>query len=133
MATDDQRRDLVPQDNTSLERQTPGGLLQNALKNLDTDQVRKISETAAEQAVNLEVEKVRAERRYQHASRDLDQFVEQAARLDRSQASDYRMEAEFESASGRTHVQVSKSSSKVTVIIAVIIGIVLLLLFASRR
>lgn len=133
MATDDQRRDLVPQDNNSLERQTPGGLLQNALKNLDKEQVRRVSETAADQALQLEVDKVRAERRYQNASRDMDEFVEQASRLDRSQASDYRMQAEFESASGRTHVQVSKSSSKVTVIIAVIIGIVLLLLFASRR
>jgi hypothetical protein len=131
---DDPRRDLVPQDNnTSLERQTPGSLLQNALKNLDPEQVRKISETAAEQAVNLEVEKVRAERRYQNASRDMDEFVEQAGKLDRSLASDYRMQGDFETASGRTNVQVSKSSSKVTVIIAVIIGIVLLLLFASRN
>jgi len=132
MPTDDRQRNLMPQDNSSLERPTPGGLLQNALKNLDKEQVRRVSETAADQALQLEVDKLRAERRYQNASRDMDEFVEQASKLDRSQASDYRMQAEFESASGRTHVQVSKSSSKVTVIIAVIIGIVLLLLFASR-
>lgn len=134
MPNDEKSNELVRQENnSSLERQTPGGLLHSALKNLDGEQVRKLSEVAAQQALNLEVERVKAERRYQAASRDMDEFVEQAGKLDRSQASDYRMQGDFESASGKTNVQVSKNASHVTVIIAVIIGIVLLILFASRN
>ena len=134
MNNDEHKRDLAPREQgTGLERQTPGGLLQDALKHLDRDQIKKLSETAAEHGLSLEAERVRGERRFENASRDMDQFVEQASRLDRSQASDYKMQAEFESASGRTNVQVSKSASKVTVIIAIVIALVLLLLFASSH
>jgi hypothetical protein len=76
----EEKRDLVPRDQgTSLERQTPGGLLDNALKNLDREQVKRLSETAAEHALNLKVEKVRADARFENASRDMDQFVENAS------------------------------------------------------
>jgi hypothetical protein len=125
----------VPQENNiSLERQhTPGNLLDTALTHLDREQVKKLSGTAAEKALNIQEEKVRAELRFQHSSRDMNEFVETATRLDRSQASDYKMQAEFESASGKTHVQVSKHGSYVTLAIAVVVGIFLLLIFLSRH
>lgn len=131
---EDQRRTSAPrEEGKSLERQTPSGLLQNALLNLDKEQVKKLSETAAEHALNLELDKVRAERRFENASRDMDSFIDQSSRLERSQASDYSMQAEFESASGRTNVKVAKQSSRVTLAIAVIVAVLLLILFASRH
>ena len=134
MENEDQSHSLVPQDqNTSLEKQTPGSLLDNALSHLDQEQVKKLSATAAEKALNIKEEKIRADHRFVNASRDMNEFIENASRLDRSQASDYKMQAEFESASGKTHVQVAKQGSKITLVIAIVIGIVLLLLFLSRH
>ena len=135
MENDEQRPDYAPQDqNTSLVKpQPPGSLLDTALTHLDKEQVKRLSEVAAEKAVNLREEKVRGEMRFQNASRDMNEFIDSASRLDKSQTSDYKMQGEFQSASGRTNVEVSKRGSMVTLAIAVVIGLVLLLLFMSRH
>jgi hypothetical protein len=135
MENDEQRPDFPAQDQSTglVKQQTPGGLLDAALTHLDREQVKRLSEVAAEKALNIKEEKVRAEMRFGNASRDMNEFIDNASRLDRSQASDYKMQGEFESASGRTNVQVSKQGSKVTLVIAIVIGLVLLLLFMSRH
>lgn len=134
MENDPQRPEFPAQEqNTALAKQTPGSLLDNALMHLDKEQVTKLSAVAAEKALNLKEEKLRAEMRYQNSSRDMNEFIENASRLDRSQASDYKMQADFESASGRTNVQVSKQGSKVTLVIAIVIGLVILYLLTSRH
>ena len=135
MNEDDNRRDLVPQNQHSdRDRENPAGLLQNALKNLDEAQTKNLSEETARKAIELRLERERANDRFENAGREMNRFAQKASDLDRSQqASDFRMQGNFEGASGHTNIQVSKNTSKVTVIIALVIAILLLLVFMSRR
>ena len=62
MPNDNQNPGSVPQDpNTSLAKQAPGNLLNTALSNLKPEQVNRLSQIAAEKALNIQEEKVRAE------------------------------------------------------------------------
>jgi hypothetical protein len=99
---------------------------------LTDEQVNKFSERAAEEGLKLKVGEIQAEGRYQNTTRDTDQFVETAKRLN-NQTSDFEMHGDFHSASGQTSVHVSKRGSWLTLVIAIVIALVLLLIFVSRH
>ena len=71
--------------------------------------------------------------RLEHSGQEMNDFINNAGRLDKSQVSDYKMQGTFKGASGETHVQVSKEGSKVTLVVAIVVGLILLLVFLSRH
>jgi hypothetical protein len=128
-----ERDTAQPSASTSLEKVIPGSILQTALKNLDREQIKRISDKAIDEHLALEVEAKKANQRFENSSRDLDEFVHGAERLDQQRTSDYHMHGEFKTASGTTSVRVAKEGSKITIVVAVVIGLVLVLLFMSRH
>lgn len=131
MANDN--KDLIRK-NESLFRPTAEDILDNPFENLDRQQTEDISRQAAEEAVRIAVEKKRSEQKFENAQKDISTFVDNANRIDQaSRGRDYSMSGSFESASGTTNVQISKQNSKMAIIIAVVVGLVLLIFFLFGR
>lgn len=130
---DDAKKDLVPREQ-NLEIANSNDLLRDAVRQLDADQRKRISEKATEAALNLQVQGATAEQNFQNASRDMEAFVQNVHQLDRGvPGRDYTADASFQSASGTTNIRVTRRTSTVTVVVAVVIGLVLLLLFMTRH
>jgi len=55
--------------------------------------------------------------------------IHQVRALENSTKSDYTVKAEYETASGRTNVEVRKSNNTVIIVIAIVVAILILLLF----
>lgn len=116
----------------SVQKRAPSDLLNHALENLTDRQVNELSEQAAKEALSIQAERVRADDRFQNAQRDMNDFVRTAADVGRISGTDHKMQGSFESASGTTHIQVSKSTGLFTIVIAVAIAALLILIFLSR-
>jgi len=112
----------------SVARMTPANILQTPLENLDPEAQRRILETAANKGLDLQVERQRAARKDEASSRRMGEFIDDAHRINQIQGIDSHIHAGFETSSGRTSIELKKQSSVVTIVIAVIIGLVLIVL-----
>ena len=122
----DNGAELVRQNESSLFKPTAEDIFEDVFTDLDPDQAAQVKAIAAEEAMRLVAEKKRGEIKYANASRDIENFVNNADLMDQRKK-DYQMSAEFEGASGTTKIQVGRSWSK-TLIAGSVIGIVLLLI-----
>ena len=124
-------RDDLPakRDNFSLAQ--PGSLLDEALSKLPQDQQEKLLSKALEKRMDIDEEGKRADLRYQASSVDMANTIRQLDALEKSTNSDYTVHAEYETASGRTNIEVKKSNNTVIIVIAIVIGVILLLMFAN--
>lgn len=111
---------------------TSDQLLRNAIRNLTPEQMSQISAKATEEALKIQTEAVRADQRFQNASRDIDSFIDGTRRLE-SQNVDFKQSGTFNTASGTTSINVRKDQSKTWIIVAVALAILVLLLILSRR
>jgi hypothetical protein len=109
----------------------PGSLLDEALSRLPREQQEKMLAKAIEKRIDIEAEAKAADLRYQASSADMANTLRQIHAIEQSTKSDYTVRAEYHTASGKTDVEVKKSNNSVIIIIAIVLGIILLLVFAN--
>lgn len=107
-----------------------GSLLDSALANIPAEQREKLIQKALEKRLDLDVEAVRANRRFDASSSDMTNTIDHVRRLESSTKSDYTVKANYETASGYTTVEVRKSTNTVLIVIAVVVAVVFLILFS---
>lgn len=122
----DNGAELVRQNDSSLFKPTAEDIFDDVFTDLDPDQAAQVKAIAAEEAMRLVAEKKRGEIKFANASRDIENFVNNADLMDQRKK-DYQMSAEFEGASGVTKIQVGRNWSK-TIVVGSILGILLLLI-----
>ena len=118
--------ELMRPNDTGLFKPTAEDLFEDVFSDLDAEQAAQIKAKAAEEAMRLVAEKKRGEIKYVNASRDIENFVNNADLMDQRKK-DYQMSAEFEGASGVTKIQVGRNWSK-TLVVGGTIGVLLLLI-----
>jgi hypothetical protein len=92
----------------------------------------QISLRATEEAVNLQTEAIRADQRFHNASRDIDSFIQGTQKL-KDQDVSFSNSGTFNTASGTTSIKVSKDNSRIWIIAAIALAVVVLLLVLGRR
>ncbi len=122
----DEKEELVPQ-KQSLFDVTADDILDNALRNLDEKQARDVTKKAADEVVRLAVEKRLAEHRSEAAQDEMRNLVRNADLLDQ-RGGDYQINSTFETATGTTQVQITKSKSTSGLLIAAAIALVILVI-----
>lgn len=119
---DDEKDEIVPK-KQSLFPLTPDDIVDNALQNLDEKQARQVTQKAADEVVNIAIEKRRAEYRNNAAREEMRNVVDNANILDKT-VSEYKINSTFETASGTTSVEIQ--NSKQTPVLFIVVGIGLL-------
>ena len=122
----DEKEELVPQ-KQSLFDVTADDILDNSLRNLDEKQARDVTKKAADEVVRLAVEKRLAEHRSEAAQEEMRNLVRNADLLDQ-RGGDYQINSTFETATGTTQVQITKSKSTSGLLIAAAIALVILVI-----
>jgi hypothetical protein len=122
----DNGTEVVRQNDQSLFKPTAEDIFEDVFTDLDQEQAAQVKARAAEEAMRLVAEKKRGEIKYANASRDIENFVNNADLMDQRKK-DYQMSAEFEGASGVTKIQVGRNWSK-TLVAGGTIAILLLLI-----
>ena len=128
----DNGAELVRQNDKGLFKPNAEDLFDDVFSDLDHDQAAQIKAKAAEEAMRLVAEKKRGEIKYANASRDIENFVNNADLMDQRKK-DYEMSAEFEGASGVTKIQVGRNWSRTLVGGSVAVLLVLILLYVIAR
>jgi oligoribonuclease NrnB/cAMP/cGMP phosphodiesterase (DHH superfamily) len=122
---DDENDKLIPQ-KQSLFPVTAEDIVENALQNLDEKQAREVTKKAADEVVRLAVEKRKAEYRSDRAQEEMRNLINNANLLDQ-RVGDYKINSTFETATGTTSVEISKSRTNRVVVVAVAVLLILLL------
>jgi len=122
----DNGTELVRQNDNRLFKPTAEDIFDDVFTDLDQEQAAQLKARAAEEAMRLVAEKKRGEIKYANASRDIENFVNNADLMEQRKK-DYQMSAEFEGASGVTKIQVGRNWSK-TLVVGGTIAILLLLI-----
>ncbi len=104
--------------------------LDAALLHLPPEQRQALAQKALERKLDIEAEAAEADNRFRASSADMANTIDQVRALENSTRSDYTVSAEYETASGRTNVEVRKSNNTVIIVIAIVIAIVVLMMFA---
>ncbi len=129
----DENEQLVPK-KQSLFPFSPDDIVDNALQNLDEQQVREITKKAADEVVKIAVEKRKAEYRNSAAQEEMRSLIDNANLLN-DKVGDYKINSTFETASGTTNVEIRNSKSYPIYTAALVVGIIvivlLLILFAK--
>jgi len=102
-------------------------IIDSAFQNLSPNQAREVSRKAADEALRLEVERRKASLRTDSAQQEIRNVIENANLLDQ-RGGDYKIDSTFETASGKTSVQITKSKSVTLMAIVAVVGILLVLL-----
>jgi|SRR5215831_9618005 len=101
-------------------------IIDNAFQNLSPNQAREVSKKAADEALRLEVERRKASLRTDSAQQEIRNVIDNANLLDQ-RGGDYKIDSTFETASGTTSVQITRSKSTTLMVIIAVGGILLLL------
>jgi hypothetical protein len=109
----------------------PGSLLDSALSKLPVEQQKALMQKAIEKRLDLDVDATRAAHRFQASSADMANTIRHIRDVQNSTESDYTLRADYETASGRTHVEIKKSNNTVIIVIAIVIGIATLMMFSK--
>jgi hypothetical protein len=127
--SNDQNNLPVKRDDFTLAK--PGSLLDEALSKLPKEQQERMLAKAIEKRIDIDAEAKIADLRYQASSVDMANTIRQVHALEQSTKSDYTVRADYQTASGKTSVEVKKSNNTVIIVIAIVIGVILLLFFAN--
>jgi len=103
--------DITKLRNDLLQGQIPSGsILERVIGDLNPSELQKLREQAANGLLGLELEKLAMSHRLESSSVDIDGFIQKVKELERSlgQYSRYNAKGEFETASGRTTIEVKK-------------------------
>lgn len=110
----------------------PGNLLDAALAHLPPEQRQALAQKALERKLDIDAKAVEADNRYVASSLDMANTIHQIRALENSTKSDYTVKAEYETASGRTNVEVKKGNNTIIITIAIVIGIIVLMIFSKK-
>ena len=129
---DEENDDLIPQ-KQSLFPLSADDIVDNALQSLDEQQAREVTKKAADEVVRIAVEKRKAEYRSDRAQDEMRNLIHNANLLD-EKVGDYKINSTFETATGTTSVEIKKSKSNLTLVIAgatvvLLLLVILLLVF----
>lgn len=109
----------------------PGSLLQAALAHLPDEQKQALALKAYERKLDIDAKAEEADMRYRASSVDMVNTINQVNALEQSTKSDYTVRAEYETASGRTNVEIKKSNNTVIIVIAIVVAVIFLMLFSK--
>jgi hypothetical protein len=126
MNDEEEKTELVPK-KQSLFPITPDDIVDNALQNMDEDQMHQVMQKAADEVVDITIEKRRAEYRGNAAREEMRNVVENANLLDQ-RGGDYKINSTFETASGTTNVEIQRSKQNPTLLIGIGVGILVVVL-----
>jgi hypothetical protein len=122
----DDKVSLAPK-NQSLFRPTARDVLDNAFAELDEQQAKSIKEKAAQEALQIEIDRARTGIKFDNASREMDNFIHNAQTLDQS-VQEYDLRSTIESASGTTQVHVRRNKTQTRTILVVLVLLCMALL-----
>jgi hypothetical protein len=108
----------------------PGNLLDAALAHLPPQQQQALVQKALERKLEIDAKAVEADNRHRTSSVDMANTINQVRDLERSTKSDYTIRAEYETASGRTNVEIKKSNNNVIIVVAIVVAILALLILS---
>ena len=128
---EEENNEIVPK-KQSLFPLSAEDIVDNALQNLDEDQARAVTRKAADEIVKLAVDKRKAEYRNAAAQKEINNLIHNADLLEKSVA-DYKINSSFETASGTTNVEITKSRfTPINLLVTVVgLGILVLLIFVA--
>jgi hypothetical protein len=109
----------------------PGNLLDAALAHLPAEQRQALAQKALERKLDIDAKAVEADNRHRASSVDMANTIHQVRALEDSTKSDYTVRAEYETASGRTNIEIKKSNNTVIIVIAIVIAIIVLIMFTK--
>lgn len=108
---------------------SPPKLLDAAFSVLSKEQQEKVLAAATELALQQEVKDREAQRRFDSSGADMQRHVA-LVREHEEGKSDFTATSEFNTASGKTTVRVTRSNSTVAIVIAVVVAVIFFVLFA---
>jgi hypothetical protein len=94
-------------------------------------QRQALAQKALERKLDVDAKAVEADNRHRASSVDMANTIHQVRALEDSTKSDYTVRAEYETASGRTNVEIKKSNNTVIIVIAIVIAIIVLITFSK--
>lgn len=105
------------------------GLLHRAFQDLSPEDQRKFQAKATELALQQEVANLDAKRRFEASGAEMHRHVDLVKEHEKIK-SDFTIHSEFETASGKTTVKVSKANNTLYIVIAVVIAVVFFVMFS---
>lgn len=105
------------------------GLLHRAFQDLSPEDQRKLHAKVTELAVDLEVANLNAKRKFEASGAEMHRHVDLVKEHEKIK-SDFTIQSEFDTASGRTTVKVSKANNTLYIVIAVVTAVVFFVMFA---
>ena len=112
---------------------TPGSkgkLIDEAFELLTPEQKSRMAELAVERGIDLEVKDRDAKRRFDASGAEMDRAVDLAKQHEQMK-SDFTIRSEFETASGKTSVNVSRANNTLFIVAAVVIAVVFFVIFSK--
>ena len=103
-------------------------ILDRAFQSLTPEQQQKLLAVASEQALQQEIKDREAQRKFDASGADMQRHVALVREHERNK-SDFTATSEFETASGRTTVKVSRSNNTLFIVIAVVIAVIFFVMF----
>jgi len=105
-------------------------LLDAALSHLPPEQQQALVQKALERRLEIDAKAVEADDRHRTSSVDMANTINQVRDLEASTKSDYTIRAEYQTASGRTNVEIKKSNNNVIIVVAIVVAILALLILS---
>lgn len=124
---DEQENDELAPRKQSLFPLSPEDIVDNALANLTEHQAADVTRKAADEVVKLAIEKRKAEYRSATAQEEMQNLINNANLLDQ-RGGDYKINSNFETATGTTSVEIHKSSARSLILAIAAVGVVGLLI-----
>jgi hypothetical protein len=109
---------------------TKGTFIDSAFGQLTAEQKKRMAELAAERGIQLEVADYEASRKFHASGAEMERAVDLAKQHEQMK-SDFTINSEFQTASGRTTVRVSRANNTLFIVIAVVIAVVFFVLFSK--
>jgi len=106
-------------------------LLDVATDGLSSSELQALRGKAVEEKLRLDVSAREADHRFVNSSRDMANTVRMANELDQGR-NDYSIDANYETASGRTNVRVKRATNQSFLIIAIVVAVIVLLIVLNR-
>ena len=103
-------------------------ILDRAFQSLTPEQQQKLLAVASEQALQQEIKDREAQRKFDASGADMQRHVALVREHERNK-SDFTATSEFETASGRATVKVSRSNNTLFIVIAVVIAVIFFVMF----
>lgn len=131
--------DLSPKNQSGSHESLPArvpkqeNILDAALAQLPEEQRLALVQKALEERIAIDAAAKKADMRLQASAADMDKTMDLLRETERSTKSDYRITGDFETASGRTNIEIKKQNNLAIIVIAIVFGVIVLFLFSHGK